>query len=225
MLKPKKKITKKEIKRDPLLETLYEIQQWVAERKKLLTQAGTGLIILILAILILSNQRAKTHAQTATQFGQAMVALQNDDRENAEYLLQLLVDEHGKTQDGIRAKYLLGKLYYDEGNTEKALPLVEAYLNSGENEIMLTNAAILAAHLHASKGQRDDAVRILKKVNRQVDQSTNRYRLTLELARLYSTSEKDKSKVEPLLNPLIESNDTPAVVKRQAEEMIGRAMS
>lgn len=225
MLKPKKKITRKEIKKDPLLETIYEAQQWVKDHRKLLSQIGTGLVILIVALFFLNNQRTKTHDTTATELGQAIVALQNNDSENAKYMLQLLVDEHGRTRDGIRAQYLLGKLYYDEGDLETAVPYIENYIKSGENEIMLTNAAIISSDIHLFHGETAKAEKALEKVSRAVEMPSSRYRLTLELARIYASMDDEKQKVEPLLNPLIDSQDTPAAIKRKAEELIGRAMS
>ncbi|NOZ75347.1 MAG: tetratricopeptide repeat protein [FCB group bacterium] len=225
MLKPKKKLRRKEIKKDPLLETIYEAQQWLKDRRKLLSQVGTGLVILIIALVFLTSQRSQTHETTATQLGQALVALQNNDSENAKYILQLLVDEHGNTQDGIRAQYLLGKLHYDEGDFDAALPYIEAFLKSGDNEIMLTNAAILSADIYLSQDNLTKAEEAIKRISKVAEMSSDRYRLTLELARIYASTDDEKSKVKSLLDPLIEDQKTPVAIKRQAEELIGRAMS
>ncbi|RMF10590.1 MAG: hypothetical protein D6762_01155 [Candidatus Neomarinimicrobiota bacterium] len=225
MLKPKKKLTRKEIRRDPFLETIFTAQQWVKDRRKILSQIGTGLVVLILAAILLNNHRQQTHSLTATQLGQAILSMQNGDQENAEYILQLLVDEHGNTPDGLRATYLLGKLFYEEGKPDDALPLLRTYLDSGDNEIMLCNAAVLAAHILVAQGDLTAASEILQSAREDMSIADNRYRLDLELARVLEESPTTMEEARRVVDPLVNGRDVPVVIRRQAEEIYGRSLS
>lgn len=49
MLKPKRKITIKEIKQDPLLETIFKGQQYFNENKRLIT---------LIEVIVLSTEKA-----------------------------------------------------------------------------------------------------------------------------------------------------------------------
>ncbi len=225
MLKPKKKLTRKEIKKDPMLEFLYDAQQWIQTRQKLLTQVGTGVVVVIVVGLLLLHQRHNTTDLTSTQMGQALISLQQNDVDNAEYTLQILSDEHGSTPEGLHAAFFMGKLKYENGDTNSAVQYLSKYLKSGDNEIMLTNAAVMLSDLYQTLGQNNDAIRVLKKTGKKVKLAENKDRLLLVLAKYYAGLEGNKSKVEGLLKPIINNSDTPLDVKREAEEVMGSVLT
>ena len=55
MLRPKKKITKKEIKRDPFLETVDQAQAHIEENRSKYLQVGIGIVALIIGLNVISN--------------------------------------------------------------------------------------------------------------------------------------------------------------------------
>mgnify|MGYP000568846056 CR=1 FL=1 len=57
MLKPKRKISKQEIKKDPFLEFINNGQQWLKEKKKTIYQVVFGVIVVITIIYFINNNR------------------------------------------------------------------------------------------------------------------------------------------------------------------------
>ncbi len=53
MLKPPKSITRKELKRDPLMELLYKLRQvWLAQRTRISRYGGAALVVIVLATIV-----------------------------------------------------------------------------------------------------------------------------------------------------------------------------
>ena len=59
MLRPKKKITRKEIQRDPFLESVDQAQAHLEDNRSLYLKIGIGLIAVLLFFNFRSDQNAK----------------------------------------------------------------------------------------------------------------------------------------------------------------------
>ncbi len=59
MLKPKRKITIKEIKQDPLLETIFKGQQYFNENKRLITRIGGGILLVVTVLISTTTKEVK----------------------------------------------------------------------------------------------------------------------------------------------------------------------
>ena len=51
MLKPKRKITRDQIKNDSFVETIFDIRSYVMDNSKLLSRIGGGFVVLLLLIV------------------------------------------------------------------------------------------------------------------------------------------------------------------------------
>ena len=72
MLKPKKKITKKEIRHDPLLETLYSAQRLFTKYKSRIILAMILALVIVSAILIVSRRNATEYAESNVMLARAV---------------------------------------------------------------------------------------------------------------------------------------------------------
>jgi FimV-like protein len=127
MLKPKRKITKKEIKRDPFLESIFAFKEHINQKKQIYTKVIIGVLaVFILGYLYTNNQSSNSEA-AETLISKAMVYIDLGDNDNAMIYLQEVIDEHGNTDAGLNANYYLGRMYFITGNYEMALPHFERY--------------------------------------------------------------------------------------------------
>jgi len=129
MLKPQKKIRKREIKQDPLITWYVDTQKWYESHRKLVSYAATGLVVLIIAgwIYINNKQQAEVNATTALgkiiryyDQGQYELAINGIPQENIRGL-QSIVDEYDGTSSGEKAQFYLANAYYDQKLYDKAL--------------------------------------------------------------------------------------------------------
>ncbi|HIB29289.1 MAG TPA: hypothetical protein EYO24_02100, partial [Candidatus Marinimicrobia bacterium] len=83
MLKPKAKFTKKEMKKDPLLETINTVFEKYNEHKSMIFRAGIGIIALTVIIVFLFNRQGSQQKPADILLGNALVSLDTGDIENA----------------------------------------------------------------------------------------------------------------------------------------------
>ena len=69
MLKPKRKITRKEIKKDPFLESIDKLENNFKQNKKTYLNIAIGLIASVLVINILLNKQSQKNIDSNSDLG------------------------------------------------------------------------------------------------------------------------------------------------------------
>lgn len=140
MLRPKKKITKKEMKVDPLVTTYTKVANFYYENKKNISYVIYGLIILVVGIIIYLNNVSANNEKAASEFGKIFqyydqenyqLAINGDPNRNLRGL-KSIVEEYGGTKSGKFAKLYLANAYYEIDETDKALEEFEGLSFSDE---------------------------------------------------------------------------------------------
>lgn len=169
MLKPKKKISKREIKEDKLVTSYFEATSWYQENKKLVSSMLTGLIVVGIAIVVITNNIRSNSENATTEFGKVMkyyddgrydLAINGDPQANVRGL-QAIVDDYGSTTSGELATLYLANSYYAKGDYDKAL---EYYLEADVDDDLLA-ASVLggAAACYEAKGDHEKAAGYFEK--------------------------------------------------------------
>ena len=127
MLKPKRKITRDQIKNDSFVETIFDIRSYVMDNSKLLSRIGGGFVVLLLLIVFLGQSSKNNKREAEFLLTQSNVYLDNGDSQNAKIILQELVDEYGNTESGRLGGYHLAQLYLKNNEKESALSLLLKY--------------------------------------------------------------------------------------------------
>ncbi len=169
MLKPKKKITKKEIKEDRLVTTYYEATTWYENNKKIVNGVLTGIVILAIVIVAYlnnvnsNNQKAIAELGKITSYydqGKYDLAINGNLQENVRGL-QSIVDDYGSTKAGELAGFYLANSYFELGNYDKAL---KYYLDVDVKDEMISASAIAgAAACYEAKGEYEKAASTYEK--------------------------------------------------------------
>lgn len=169
MLTKRKKLTKKEIKEDKLVEFYYKTQSYIEENKNKVLMYVGAFAIVVVAVIFFLNYRSSRNEEAGKLLSRVM-----DLYEQGSYLeaiegkqgtnlvgLKKIVEDFGSTKNGETAKIYLANSYAFLGQYEKALEYYEDY--GGSNDIY--NAAALAgqAGYYASKGEYEKAADLFKK--------------------------------------------------------------
>ena len=163
MLKPKRKISKQEIKKDPFLEFINNAQQWFQDKKKIIYQVVFGVITVITVIYFLNNNRIKSGTAGEALLGKALLSQDIGDVENAKFQLHILVDDYDGTKAGVEGKYYLGKMALDDGDTETASEYLNEYVKKGNNAILMTTAYKILAEVATKNINSEEAEEYLQK--------------------------------------------------------------
>jgi tetratricopeptide (TPR) repeat protein len=134
MLKPQKKVSRREIKEDKLVTTYFETRKWVEENKRIVGYIiATPLIIVALGFWWHQktnewNDQATTMVAKIFHYydeGRYEMAINGVPQEGTQGL-QAIVDEHGSTKTGQLVKLYLANAYFALKNFDKALEYYEA---------------------------------------------------------------------------------------------------
>ncbi len=184
MLKPKKKLTRKEIKRDPFLETIFKIRKNLSENRKFYTRIVAVVVgIFIVGTLFIRNANARKEEANAA-LGKAMVYIDLGDDDNSKLYLQNVIDEYPGTPAGNNARYYLAKVYFDRGDYKAAKPLMETFVDKTGNALLVGSAYQVLANIYQSDGDMDMAIKYQRKALKNSNSSEEAAWASLVLAKL-----------------------------------------
>ncbi len=163
MLKPKKKITKKEIKQDTLVTSYAKLTTFYDANKKYFNYAFTALIVIVVAIVIYTNNRKANNEKAATELGKILPiyeATTNDPTqiklaidgvpERGIMGLKAIVDNYGSTSSGEIARLYLANCFLSMGNYDEALKNFDDFDSS--NDLLNASAKAGLASCYEAKG-------------------------------------------------------------------------
>lgn len=220
MLKPKKKIMRKEIKRDPFLETIVAFREKVQLNRKLYTRAAMGAIGILILFTLYSRNQQNIETNSNVVFGKAMVFIDMGDEDNAILHLQNVIDESKSSVAGITAHYYLGRIYFDNGNYTLAGPLLEYFVDKTSNPILKGSGCQALAYVYKQQDDLVSAIELQKKAMKfSISKEDNAWAsLTLAEYTLWGGNKKDARKI--VKEVLIKWKDN-FDLKQKAEEVNG----
>ena len=135
MLTKKKKLSKKEIKEDKLVELYYKSQAYFEENKNRIILYAGVLVVIIAAVYFYMNYRSQQNDEAGRYLGQVM-----DVYDTGSYLeaiegkqgtnligLKKIVQDYGSTPNGETAKIYLADCYANLGKEDEALKYYKDY--------------------------------------------------------------------------------------------------
>lgn len=129
MLKKQKEFAKRVKKQDDLIDTYENALSWYETNKKLLTNVGIAIAVLIAGGWFYYNNNRTNNDKAANEFakvfsyydnGQYQLAMNGLPEKNVRGL-QAIVNDYGSTHYGNIAQFYLANCYYNSGDFEKAL--------------------------------------------------------------------------------------------------------
>ncbi len=224
MLKPKKKITKKEIKQDPLLETTYKAQTYYKKNRTAIFRiAAVAAVVLIVAFVLIERNRT-INMDARTAFGKALVAFMSNDLSNARLQFEFVNDEYSGNQHGKLAMYYLGQILYDQND----LPMAETYLTdfvSGSPVDLLTsNAYTMLADINEQAADIETAIKMSTNAVKSASSKGDQVGKQLALAKLYLRNDQIDA-ADKLVKQIMVDEALPAAIKKRVEELSGQLLA
>jgi tetratricopeptide (TPR) repeat protein len=133
MLKPQKKISKREIKEDKLVTRYFKVRGWIDNNTKILSYVGIGIVGIVIIGFLWTKSRADSNDKATTMLakvisyydeGRYELAINGVPQEGTQGL-QAIVDEHGNTKAGEIAKFYLANSFFALKQYDKALPMYD----------------------------------------------------------------------------------------------------
>lgn len=201
MLKPKKKITKQEIERDPVLEKTVEFEQFIRHHAKNITIAVAAVVVVVLVAIFVVKSNNKKVLEASGKLGLAQLALQQGDSEDAILRLEEVIEDFGGTQSAGAAHIVLAQIYLEKGDYENAENYYSDYVN-GYKDAMGKSAAYKALGVCAeNKGEWSVAVDNYKKAVSSAEYKFQKQLAQLSLANA-NVEAKDFAAAEKIIKEL-----------------------
>jgi len=141
MLRPKKKITRKELKKDPVLEKISQIENLVRNQRKLFTYLSIGIIAAILLTILLISSKKKANTEAMGDLGLAELSLARNDYDDAIMRLENLNNKYPRTHSAGIATILLARSYLAKNDYENARKNFVKYIDDYKGDELLTASA------------------------------------------------------------------------------------
>lgn len=158
MLKPRKRITKKELKQDQLITTYVKATEFFRNNRKLVSGTITGLVIGVIVVIAYLNNRNSDNLKAATKLSQVLnlfnggayqMAINGDPTRNITGL-KSIVDNYGSSETGEQAKIYLADCYYYIGSYDEALKYFKDY--DGSDRLLEASADAGIAEVYEIRG-------------------------------------------------------------------------
>ena len=221
MLKPKKTITKKEIQRDPFLDSINKAQGHLEEKRSDYMKIAIGLIVVLIGYNIISENKSQSNFDASAALGQAMVALDRGELENAQFQLETVISEFSGSESAKIAGYHLGKIKFESGDNIGAEIYLSQYLRDEPVDVMVSSAALMLSDISLQVGKTKEAISFLELgIKKSMDSHTRRI-INLEKAKLI-LSQGDIERARTITDGILSEKDLTVIEKKVAEEILGR---
>ena len=219
MLKARKKITKKEIKHDPFLASIYKAKEYFEENKQLITRIGVGIVAVVVIVLILNkNSKAEKEASEAA-LGKAFVNLSIGDRDNGLLQLELLVDDYSGSEAAQRSLFMLARLYYEQKDYLTAESNLQDFLDDPTEEFH-AGALMMMADIEKINGYTESIADHIKQAIQYALNEPEKDKYSMVLAEHYINIRNYKDALE-LAESIHEKYDKRSDLHSKAQEILG----
>ena len=220
MLKPKRKITRKEIKKDPLLETIDSIEAKFEKNKKTYGNLAILVILVFIGGYIFTNKQNQNEIESNSILGVALVAYSNMDYQNAKFQFENIKFNFGNTSSANISSYFLGKIAYENGDFTNSSLHLNDFLKYSDDDILVCGAIKLLTEISLKNNNYEEALRNLNKSKNY--NLSNFLMLDLELLKastyLYSN---DSNNGTAILEKINNQKGLPVYIKQRLEELYG----
>lgn len=223
MLKPRKKITRKELKRDPLMETLYRLRHWWLEHRTQVSRyGGIGLVVVVLVFLVF-RWRASQNEKAVAVVGMAFVEYGQGNYSTVITLLNAHVDEYSGLKSFGNGLYLLARSELFVGDTTGAEEHYHRYLDDYGNDPLIKAGALMGLGIIAEgRGQYSDAAELFKKANRSAPTASLKQQYAIYAGRNYILSEQPAEALD-ILQPILDSDELDFQKRSEIQVLVASA--
>ncbi len=166
------RLTRKEMKRDEVMESLETGVHWIQAHARTLILAAVAVLVAAFAVIAFVMFQSARAREANVRLADAMVAYGEASteasdaaaREDARVLFQGLLEEYGGTEAGSVARLYLGEMAVTDGDLEEARRQWSAFADEAVSSVLAAQASLNLIHLDRSQGELDKVEDRLRKL-------------------------------------------------------------
>ncbi len=220
MLKPSRKILRKEIKTDPILETFEKIENRFAKNRKTLLNVLFFFVALIVFVSIYINNQNKTELDSNSAFGAALVAYSNLDYDNAKFQFESISSNYEGTESEIISNYYLGKISYEQGKLDEAKLFLNDFLDHTKKATLVCGAIKQLVDISFNENDFLQSFDIIAKAKKFDINGISKLELkVLEIKTFIKINDLQSAKIE--IEEVLNRKNLPAHIEQEINELEG----
>tara|TARA_B100000989_G_scaffold291673_1_gene266434 strand:- start:571 stop:1248 length:678 start_codon:yes stop_codon:yes gene_type:complete len=220
MLKPSRKILRKEIKKDPLLDSLEKIENGFKENRKKIINVLIFFVAIISVGLIYLSKQNDIELESSSAFGAALVAYSNLDYVSAKFQFESISTNYEGTESEIFSNYYLGRIAYELGNFDKAKFLLNDFLDNTEETTFVCGAIKQLVDISLNENDFLKSLDIIAKAKRFDINSISKLELKmLKINALIKMNDLRGAKIE--VGKVLNSKNIPSNIEQKINEFEG----
>lgn len=149
MLKPKKRITKQDLKEDKLVKTTLQVKTYIDENYRQVVTVVLAVFAVIVIFIVYGQLKSQTGAEAQAELGVAQIEYSNNNLDNASERLIRLIEEYGSTDEAKQGMLILANINYQQQKYDEAELYFQEFVDSysGSDVLLSSGYAGLAACL------------------------------------------------------------------------------
>lgn len=211
MLKPPKTITRKELKRDPLMEALYKLRQkWLAERTRIIRYGGGGAALLVVVVLFTLDPPLWRVGQDEKASGAVGISFIEYSRGNYNTVIAQLspyVEEYRGLKSFANGLFLLARSELHVGDSTRAETHFRLYLDEyGSDPLGKSGALAGLGVIVEGRGDYLEASDLFERAMRSAPTASLQWQYALHAGRDLLLADLPAEALE-ILEPLLEEDN------------------
>ncbi len=187
------------MKQDTLISSYAKLTSIYYENKKYINYAMTGIIVIVIAIVIYTNNKRANNEKAATELGKIFSIYDAGSSDHRQFQiaidgqpergimgLRAIVDNYGSSASGEIARFYLANAYLNIGNYDEALKHFKNY--DGDNDILSASALAGMGTCFEAKNDFAQAASFYEKAARSVTDNNAEPDHLMNAARCYGIS-------------------------------------
>ena len=223
MLKPRKRLTKKQIKEDKFVTYYFKAQDFVSQNSRYIMWALIGIPVVIFASFILSNIQQKKEQSANIELSKGRIDYFAENYESAISTLNKLVENYGGTKKGKKGLYYLANAHFLSKDFDEAERNFRKFLDESNDRDLRVSALAGIAACQEERGDFSAAAETYKEAAEQYEDGFMAAQNLYDSARCFSLSGKTRE-AAGILTKLIE-NYSSSQIKNEAEILLAELNS
>jgi outer membrane protein assembly factor BamD (BamD/ComL family) len=137
----RKRLTKQEIKHDPVIETALSVWHYYSRHSRYVNTIALAVVAVVVVAIAINSYSSSRAKESETELSRALLHLESQEIDRAVEMLEDLRSTRGGTSAGKRAVYFLAQAKFQQGNYAEAQDLFDRYVNHSVKDPLLKMAA------------------------------------------------------------------------------------
>ena len=138
MLKPRKRLTRKQIRQDKFITTVMKLAGTVQRNSKRFAIGTAVVLVAVVVVVAVTQHRKRQQVQATEVLGEAQMAKWAGETEELVKLYQRVTQQFAGTRSGGEAWVALGNLYFEKKQVKEAEAAFREYLKKHQDDSILT---------------------------------------------------------------------------------------